>query len=311
MTQATPSPRQADALLRALTRTLAAVGLLAAAFTAVNVTLFAHAHGVPWPIAILLDPMTALALAAVLLADARLASWGIRPPGWSATLRWFTGTAATVMNTWTSLWPDGHIGIPHHADIAGVVLHTIPPVLLVLLAETVAAYRHRITQLHTSHHPRPDPDSKAPPLPTPSPGSTPEAGDPRSTLLAGAPPLPATSLPVPAPTPAGPGHPAAAIEAYVQAVPTEPADDEVFTHALRLDVQHRSRTGQPMSIRQLKTALRIGHARAKHLRARLDAHHTTGAPRDHPGPCSWPPLPQEHPAPDGSPTQERHPGQPA
>ena len=311
MTQATPSPRQADALLRALTRTLAAVGLLAAAFTAVNVTLFAHAHGVPWPIAILLDPMTALALAAVLLADARLASWGIRPPGWSATLRWFTGTAATVMNTWTSLWPDGHIGIPHHADIAGVVLHTIPPVLLVLLAETVAAYRHRITQLHTDHRRLPDPDPEAQPLPPPSPGSTPEAGAPRSTLPTGAPPLPTTSLPAPTPTLAGPGHPPATIETYAQAVPANPADDELFTHALRLDIQHRSRTGQPMSIRQLKTALRIGHARAKHLRARLDAHHTTGAPRDHPGPCSWPPLPQEHPAPDGSPTQERHPGQPA
>ena len=129
MTQATPSPRQADALLRALTRTLAAVGLLAAAFTAVNVTLFAHAHGVPWPIAILLDPMTALALAAVLLADARLASWGIRPPGWSATLRWFTGTAATVTFTGKviPLVPlAARFGVPVHVTAwpANVQLHT-------------------------------------------------------------------------------------------------------------------------------------------------------------------------------------------
>jgi hypothetical protein len=41
--------------------------------------------------------MAALALSTVLYADARLTCWGIRPPAWSAALRWFTGLAATLM----------------------------------------------------------------------------------------------------------------------------------------------------------------------------------------------------------------------
>jgi hypothetical protein len=89
--------------------------------------------------------MVALALATVLYAEARLSSWGIRPPAWSAALRWFTGLAATLMNCWTSLWPDGRPGWPHHADPAAVLLHAIPPLLLILLTETVAAYRRHLT----------------------------------------------------------------------------------------------------------------------------------------------------------------------
>jgi hypothetical protein len=76
-------PIEAEVLLRRLTRALAAVGVLTLAFTMVNVTLFATSRGVPWPIALLLDPMVALALATVLYADARLASWDTcaRPAG--------------------------------------------------------------------------------------------------------------------------------------------------------------------------------------------------------------------------------------
>ncbi|MGO4420741.1 hypothetical protein AB4Z54_18965, partial [Streptomyces sp. MCAF7] len=105
-----PTQAEVDALLRALVRILAGVAVLALVFTAVNVTLFATDHHIPWPIALLLDPMVALTLTTVLYADARLAAWGIPPPRWSTGLRWSSGLAATLMNTWTSLWPDDHIG---------------------------------------------------------------------------------------------------------------------------------------------------------------------------------------------------------
>jgi hypothetical protein len=98
----------------------------------------------------------ALALAAVLYTDARLTCWGIRPPAWSTVLRWFTGLAATHMNTWTSLWPDGRPGWPSRADPAAVLLHAVPPLLLILLTETVAAYRRHLTPYLTRTGPEPD-----------------------------------------------------------------------------------------------------------------------------------------------------------
>ncbi|MBI0298760.1 hypothetical protein JBE04_30955 [Streptomyces sp. PRKS01-29] len=145
-----PTPADVNALLHALIRILSGVAALTLIFTAVNVTLFAVDHHIPWPIALLLDPMVALTLATVLYADARLAAWGIPPPGWSTTLRWSAGLAATLMNTWTSLWPDDRIGWPRHADPAGVLLHSVPPLLLIGLTETVAAYRRCTSLLYPS-----------------------------------------------------------------------------------------------------------------------------------------------------------------
>ncbi|MFF6851733.1 hypothetical protein [Streptomyces antimycoticus] len=169
-----PTPAEIDTLMRTLVRILAGVAALALIFTAVNVTLFAVDHHIPWPIAVLLDPMVALTLTSVLYADARLAAWDIPPPRWSTALRWSAGLAATVMNTWTSLWPDDHIGRPRHADPAGVLLHAVPPLLLIGLTETVAAYRRCTSQTHphpttaphdhhSEEHPRNTPGAPAPP----------------------------------------------------------------------------------------------------------------------------------------------------
>ncbi|GAA1918852.1 hypothetical protein [Streptantibioticus ferralitis] len=291
-----PSRQEAEALLRALTRALASVAVLAAVFTAVNVTGFATTHKIPPLTAALLDPMVVLALATVLLADARLASWGVPPPGWSAALRWFTGCTATVMNTWTSIWPDDRIGWPRHADPTGVLLHTVPPVLLILLTETVAAYRHRITTPPLPPHDHPQEHPAPAPLPpsTVSPTATPD------TIPPGPPPLPHPH-PHPHPHPgttalhpvhvgpctAGRGPQPAGTALPGQPSPThrgDPAHGGVFARALRLDAEHRSRTGRPMSIRQLKRALRIGHPRAKSLRTQLETRTATATHHPLPGP---------------------------
>ncbi|MFD4143273.1 extensin [Streptomyces sp. NPDC058572] len=136
-----------------LTRVLVAVGLVALAFTATNVTLFAIDHHISVWIAWLLDPMVAVALGAVLIVDGRLSEHGINPSGWASALRWFAGLGTWLMNCWSSLWPDGSpFGMPHEVDPAGLVLHSIPPVLLIVLAEAITHYRRsiltRIAELH-------------------------------------------------------------------------------------------------------------------------------------------------------------------
>ena len=52
--------REAIGLLRAMTRVLCVVGILAMVCTTVNVTRFATSRDVPWPIAALLDPLIVL-----------------------------------------------------------------------------------------------------------------------------------------------------------------------------------------------------------------------------------------------------------
>lgn len=72
--------REAINLLRAMTRVLCVVGVLALVFTTVNVTRFATSRDVPLPIAVLLDPIIGTALAGVLYVDARLAAWASPHP---------------------------------------------------------------------------------------------------------------------------------------------------------------------------------------------------------------------------------------
>lgn len=128
-----------------LTRVLVTVAVVAMAFTATNVTLFAIEHHIPAVIAWLLDPIVAVALGAVLIVDGRLSEHGVHPSGWATGLRWFTGLSTWLMNCWSSLWPAGApFGVPRQVDPAGLVLHSIPPVLLIVLAEAITFYRRAI-----------------------------------------------------------------------------------------------------------------------------------------------------------------------
>lgn len=261
---------EADALLLALKRCLTAVGVLALIFTAVNVTLFATAHGIPWPIALLLDPMVALALATVLYADARLAGWGQQPPIWSAALRWFAGIAATLMNTWTSLWPDDHVGWPAQADPAAVLLHAVPPLLLILLTETVAAYRRLLQST-----PVPPADGSGTALLIEGGDKDPDGVTTRSLRLE-----PAQEQPYSGSVPARRG-PLSADDGpnNTHTGPVRPpdpaggADGNVFAQALRLDQASRTLTGRPVSQRRLRTELHLGPERAREIHQLLRDHH--------------------------------------
>jgi hypothetical protein len=111
---------------------------LALIFTATNVTFFAVDHGVsPW-IAWLLDPVASLALIAMLLADGVLARHGERAGGWAVVVKFGAGGATWAMNVWSAVAA---------ADAAGMLLHSVPPALVIGLAEATPRCQVRFAEL--------------------------------------------------------------------------------------------------------------------------------------------------------------------
>ncbi|MET9483643.1 hypothetical protein [Streptomyces sp. NPDC006638] len=138
-----------DEVLAMVTKALLTLGGGALIFTCVNVTLFGISHEIPWFIAWMLDPLASLALITVLYVDGVLAEHGgdYKPGGWPFLLRWTAGLSTWVMNCWTSLYPDGHFHfIPQKPDAGGILLHSVAPALLILLAEAATGYRKYATR---------------------------------------------------------------------------------------------------------------------------------------------------------------------
>ncbi|MFF4602566.1 extensin [Streptomyces sp. NPDC001339] len=298
--------REAISLLRTMTRVLCVVGVLALVFTTVNVTRFATSRDVPLFIAVLLDPMIGSALAGVLYVDARLAAWGITPPAWSTTLRWSAGSTAALINTWESLWPDGQIGWPDHADPAAVLLHLTPALLLITLTETIAAYRRTLTELldHTNLTDQPgptEPTDLTHPTDPPDPRTalTPRSGDEhadREPTTGAAPPPDSppqnTSGPTPICVPTDRPDPAPTRPDTAKEPPRSPppdpdrpppglraADADLWPHAVALDNALRAATGQPASIWRLRNELHLGSHRARRIH-----HQLHNRPTDRPPP---------------------------
>jgi hypothetical protein len=116
--------------------------VLGLAFTMVNVQAFA-ADGAPvgsleWVAAWLLDPMVSLVLIAVLRAEQITARYQVSDAGpWIRRTKRFAFAATYVMNTWSSFG---------HGDLAGIVLHSVPPLLVFCAAETAPVLRDRLTE---------------------------------------------------------------------------------------------------------------------------------------------------------------------
>jgi hypothetical protein len=113
-------------------RAVYAVAAGALVFTMLNVSLFAADHGTPWWMAWLLDPLASVALLAVLVGDGVLSRHGVASTGWAVALKWFAALATWSMNIWTSFAA---------GDVAGVLLHSVAPGLVVLLAQAAPGYR--------------------------------------------------------------------------------------------------------------------------------------------------------------------------
>ncbi|MFJ1701607.1 hypothetical protein ACIOHC_42690 [Streptomyces sp. NPDC088252] len=190
MKRSTPAARQIAALQSlqsGLTKVLVAVAVVALAFTATNVTLFAIDHHISVWIAWLLDPMVAVALGAVLIVDGRLSEHGVQPSGWATVLRWFAGLGTWLMNCWASLWPAGaEFGVPRQVDPAGLVLHSIPPVLLIVLAEAITFYRRAILDRIAVLRDQVDAVVERVEAPPVHPASTPASTEPAAPTIAAA-----------------------------------------------------------------------------------------------------------------------------
>ncbi|OLF11872.1 hypothetical protein [Actinophytocola xanthii] len=120
--------------------------LLGLAFTMVNVQTFAAAGAaiwsLPWLAAWLLDPMVSLVLVAVLRAEQITARYQVEMRTetlgpWVRRTKLFAFLATYVMNTWQS-WS--------HLHVSGIVLHSVPPVMVYLAAETGPILRDRLTE---------------------------------------------------------------------------------------------------------------------------------------------------------------------
>ncbi len=116
--------------------------VLGLAFTMVNVQAFAAQGAVlwslPWLAAWLLDPMVSLVLIAVLRAEQITARYQVSDhTRWIGRTKRFAFAATYAMNTWHSFAV---------RDVAGVVLHSVPPLLVFCAAETAPVLRDRLTE---------------------------------------------------------------------------------------------------------------------------------------------------------------------
>jgi len=114
--------------------------ILGLAFTAANVQWFAAAGAevgsLLWLTAWLLDPTVCLVLLAILRAEQVTARYQVHTGRWVRAAKWLTLAATYVMNTWSS-WAAG--------SPAGVVLHSVPPLVVFVAAEAVTDLRDKLT----------------------------------------------------------------------------------------------------------------------------------------------------------------------
>jgi hypothetical protein len=139
--------------------------VLGLCFTMTNVQQFAAAGAavgsLAWWSAWLLDPMVSLVLLAVLRAEQVTTRYQVSTGVWPRVAKWALLAATYVMNTWVS-WAAG--------SSAGVVLHTVAPLVVVIAAEAVTDVQHALTQCvhrahttahHTQHPTRPERATRA------------------------------------------------------------------------------------------------------------------------------------------------------
>jgi hypothetical protein len=114
---------------------------LGLAFTMTNVQTFAaagsSAWSLPWLAAWLLDPTVSMVLLAILRAEQVTARYQVRTGPWVRRAKWFTLAATYTMNTWAS-YADG--------SPAGIVLHSMPPLVVFVAAEAVTDVRDKLTE---------------------------------------------------------------------------------------------------------------------------------------------------------------------
>ncbi|WP_433274462.1 hypothetical protein ACQPZF_07190 [Actinosynnema sp. CS-041913] len=115
--------------------------VLGLGFTMTNVQHFAAGTAavwsLPWLAAWLLDPTVSLVLLAILRAEQVTARYRVRTGPWVRRAKWFTLAATYVMNTWASYAA---------GSLSGIVLHSVPPLVVFVAAEAVTDLRDKLTE---------------------------------------------------------------------------------------------------------------------------------------------------------------------
>jgi hypothetical protein len=124
--------------------------VLGLCFTMTNVQQFAAAGArvgsLAWWSAWLMDPMVSLVLLAVLRAEQVTTRYQVPTGIWSRVAKWALLSATYLMNTWTC-WAAG--------SAPGVVLHSVPPLVVVIAAEAITDVQHALTECPARPHRRP------------------------------------------------------------------------------------------------------------------------------------------------------------
>ncbi|MFI9383883.1 hypothetical protein [Kutzneria sp. NPDC052558] len=114
-------------------------------FTMTNVQAFAAAGAalwsLPWLAAWLLDPTVSLVLLAILRAEQVTARYQVHTGPWVRRAKWLTVAATYVMNTWASFAA---------GSLPGIVLHSVPPLVVFVAAEAVTDLRDKLTEAVTA-----------------------------------------------------------------------------------------------------------------------------------------------------------------
>jgi len=115
--------------------------VLGLAFTMTNVQQFAAGSAAAWSLrwlaAWVLDPTVSLVLLAILRAEQVTARYRVATGAWVRRAKWFTLAATYVMNTWESFVA---------RDVAAVVLHSVPPLVVFAAAEAITDLRDKLTE---------------------------------------------------------------------------------------------------------------------------------------------------------------------
>lgn len=122
-------------------RALVTVALLALVFTMVNVQVFASAghpvNSLQWLIGWLLDPMASVTMGTAIVFEGVLAGYrhGV---GWLTATKWYAGVCTWGMNVWASVVA---------VSWSGMLLHSVAPGLVLLLAEAAPRVRRRLSEI--------------------------------------------------------------------------------------------------------------------------------------------------------------------
>jgi hypothetical protein len=113
-------------------------------FTMANVQSFAAGgvgkFSIQWWIAWLLDPMVSLPLLGVLIGEQVLTRYNVKSGAWVHVVKWVTLSCTYAMNTWQA-WVA--------MEPSKILLHSVPPIVVVCAAEGLTDLRHRITEAVT------------------------------------------------------------------------------------------------------------------------------------------------------------------